>query len=278
MRTNIGFAGIDKPLHSLLVTSAMPGDGKSTVAANLAIFMARAGKTTLLIDADLRRPALHKLFGLSSDKMGLSNAVLAFSKPKMPENPPSEVTMLETLNTPSVEFSNPKTAAGYQSHPASLQSMPALTAPDLSLEPFIHSVGIPYLRLMPSGPMPPNPPELLDSKAMQRLLTAIAHCGVEIVIFDTAPLLGLSDANILVSKVDAALVVVDITRANKKNLKHMKGLLQLAGARALGCVVNKQRSNRKDTPYYSYYSKADEQHSKGSNSGENGRKLNYDNN
>src|SRR5207245_2310825 len=117
-----------------------------------------------------------------------------------------------------------KTAASYRPHPASLQSTAALTAPDLSLEPFIHSVGIPNLWLMPSGPMPPNPPELLDSKAMQRLLTVIANYGVEVVIFDTAPLLGLSDASILVSKVDGTLVVVDITRANKKNLKQMKGL------------------------------------------------------
>src|SRR5947207_6774875 len=83
LRTNIGFSGIDKPLHSLMVTSAVPRDGKSTVAANLAIYMAKAGKTTLLIDADLRRPTQHHLFNLSGDKMGLSNAVLAFNMPRV---------------------------------------------------------------------------------------------------------------------------------------------------------------------------------------------------
>src|SRR5207237_9151702 len=84
LRTNIGFSGIDKPLHSLVVTSAFPNDGKSTIAANLAIFMAKAGKNTILVDADLRRPTLQEKFGLPADKMGLSNAVLAFSPQDRP--------------------------------------------------------------------------------------------------------------------------------------------------------------------------------------------------
>ena len=86
LRTNIGFSSLDKPLHSLVVTSAQPRDGKSAIAANVAIFMARAGKTTLLIDADLRRPTQHVLFHLSPDKLGLSNAVLAFNMSGMPRN------------------------------------------------------------------------------------------------------------------------------------------------------------------------------------------------
>jgi Mrp family chromosome partitioning ATPase len=240
LRTNIGFSGIDKPLHSLMITSAMPRDGKSIIAANLAIFMARAGKTTLLIDANLHRPALQDLFDLSSDKMGLSNAVLAFSMPKIP-------------GTPSVEFSNPNTDASPQLHLTTLQLADAATATNLSLVPFVHSVGIPNLWVMPSGPLPPNPPELLDSKAMQCLLTAIANYGVEVVIFDTPPILGLSDVSILASKMDGTLVVVDITRANKKYLKQMGALLTQAGAHVLGYVVNKQRHSRHDTTNSYYY-------------------------
>ena len=79
MRTNIGFSVVDKPLRSLLVTSAVPRDGKSVTAANLAIFMAKAGKNTLLIDADLRRPTQHEKFNLPGDKIGLSNAILAIA-------------------------------------------------------------------------------------------------------------------------------------------------------------------------------------------------------
>src|SRR5205823_5010053 len=74
LRTNIGYSAIDKPLQSLVVTSALPRDGKSVVAANLAIFMAMAGKQTLLIDADLRRPTQHTLFNLPAESMGMSNA------------------------------------------------------------------------------------------------------------------------------------------------------------------------------------------------------------
>jgi len=237
LRTNIAFSGIDKPLHSLMITSAVPHDGKSIIAANLAIFMARTGKTTLLVDADLRSPAVHELFGLSADKMGLSNAVLAFSMPKIPETPPLAFSMSASPGTPSAEFDKPK----------------------LSLEPFFHSVSIPNLWVMPSGPLPPNPPELLDSKAMQRLLTVFGNYGVEIVIFDTPPVLGLSDVGILASKMDGTLVVVDITRANKKNLKQMKAVLIQTGARILGCVVNKQRHSRHDTAYSYYYYQSDAQ-------------------
>jgi non-specific protein-tyrosine kinase len=252
LRTNIGFSAIDKPLHSLVVTSALPRDGKSVIAVNLAIFMAKAGKNTLLIDADLRRPALHDQFSLSADKLGLSNAILALSMPT-------------TANALSHYQFPPATSSTVQ------LSTPTTT--EVSLEPFVHSVGIPNLWVMPSGPLPPNPPELLDSKAMQRLLMAIKSCGVEMVIFDTPPLLGLSDASILVSKVDGTLVVVDSTRANKGSLKQMQTVLAKAGANVLGCVINKQRRSRHDTTYsyyYYYYYHADEQNSEEGQSTKNG--------
>jgi len=127
-------------------------------------------------------------------------------------------------------------------------------------------VGIPNLRVIPSGPLPPNPPEFLASKAVERLFRAIADCGAEVIIFDTPPLLGLSDTSILAPKVDGILIVVDITHANNKNLKQMKSVLIQAGSHVLGCVVNKQRSSRKDTAYTYYYLNeeqgAEEQHAR----------------
>jgi Mrp family chromosome partitioning ATPase len=252
LRTNIGFSGIDKPLHSLMITSAMPRDGKSIIAANLAILMAKADKTTLLIDADLRGPGVHDLFGLPADRMGLSNAVLACSMPKVPETPPLALGMTDMSGIPG-KPNVPNTDAGHGLHPATLQLADASAATSLSLEPFVHSVGIPNLWVMPSGPLPPNPPELLDSKAMQRLLAVISNYGVEVVIFDTPPVLGLSDVSILASKMDGTLVVVDITRAKKKNLKQMKAVLMQTGAHILGCVVNKQRRSRHDMTYSYYY-------------------------
>jgi len=208
LRTHIGFATIDKPVHTLVVTSATLRDGKSVVAANLAIFMARAGKKTLLIDADLRHPVQGDLFSIPVDSTGLSNAIGACSIPATARR---------------------------------------------SLDPFIHAVHISNLCVMPSGPLPLNPSELLDSKAMQYLIQALSNCGAEIVIFDTPPIPGLSDASIMASKVDGTLVVVDITRARKESLKQVKALLAQAGTRVLGCVINKQRRSRKNTIYsYSY--------------------------
>ncbi len=254
LRTNIGFSGIDKPLHSLVVTSAFPNDGKSTIAANLAIFMAKAGKNTILVDADLRRPTLQEKFGLPADKMGLSNAVLAFSVQDRPTTPSNHLMRA-----------------------TSLQPMDALSTTNLSLQPFLHPVEMPNLWVMPAGPLPPNPSELLDSKAMDRLLLALTNCGAEIVIFDTSPLLGLSDASILVSKTDATLVVTDIARAKKGNLKQIKAVLAQAGANVLGSVVNKQPHKRTDSAYsYYYYYRTEEvqhkeeNHKEGNHSAKNG--------
>lgn len=234
LRTNLGFSAIDKPLRSLMVISALPEEGKSLIAANLAIFMARAGKRTLLIDADLRRPVQHLQFDLPPDKMGLSNAVLAVNKLDMGDSPDT-APLLPALSP----------VAG---RPSSY-ILPA----EFSLDLFYHTVGMPKLRVMPSGPLPPNPPELLDSKAMQNLFTFITDSDFDTIILDSPPLLGLSDVSILASKVDGALVIIDVTRAHKGRLLHMKSLLTQANIRVVGCVVNKQRRKRSDASYSSYY-------------------------
>ncbi|GER86356.1 hypothetical protein KDW_05180 [Dictyobacter vulcani] len=133
----------------------------------------------------------------------------------------------------------------------------------MSLSTYIHAVGIPNLHVMPAGALPPNPSELLDSKATNTLLAAIMDSKIEMVIFDTAPLLGLADASILASKVDGTVIVADSTRAKRKHLQQTKVLLTQSGARILGCVVNKQNFNRRYMPYY-YYSSEDEEQEKAS--------------
>src|SRR2546429_1057240 len=141
LRTNIGFTAIDRPLQTLMVTSATPSEGKSVVAANLAIFMAKAGKNTLLIDANLRHPTQHEQFAVPAHAMGFSNAVLASSMPK--------TTNAFFTPTPYIE-----------------PSSTSIVSSEVPLNPFVRAVDIPNLYIMPSGPLPPNPPELLDSKAM----------------------------------------------------------------------------------------------------------------
>jgi non-specific protein-tyrosine kinase len=219
LRTNIGFAAVDRPVHTILVTSALPGEGKSTIAANLAIVMAKAGKKVLLIDADLRRPSLHLKLRLPTNRPGLSEAM---------------VEMQQVVNH------NALVSGITDQHSAILSRC-------------IYTGSIPNLRVMPSGILPPNTPELLESRAMDNLLHVLEKCDIDVVIFDTPPLLGLSDVSILMRKADAVLFVVDISRTRRKSVQQAKTLLSQAGSRVLGCVINKQRREHGDSSYYNYY-------------------------
>jgi Mrp family chromosome partitioning ATPase/capsular polysaccharide biosynthesis protein len=232
LRANLSFSSIDRSLRTLVVTSAAPGDGKSVVAANLAISMARVGKNTLLIDADLRRPVLHELFSIDADKMGLSDAIL----------------------TANVSEANSRRLRAQFLTPLSQGNTLGLPrAPRFSIDSFVHDAGIPNLRIMPAGTLPPNPAELLDSRAMQRLFIALEQSDADVIIFDTPPLQHLSDASILASRVDGTLVVVDASRARKGQLKQLKFALTQSGAHVLGCVMNKLRPGRYEASYsYSY--------------------------
>lgn len=239
LRTNIGFSAIDRPLQTLVVTSASPGDGKSTVAANLAIFMARAGKKTVLIDANLRRPTLHEIFHLPDNTVGLSNAILTFSTSTMSGSRGSRSAVIPDTPAPS--------SIAYQGI-------------QVSLEPFFQTVDVPNLYIMPSGSLPPNPTELLDSKAMKSLFAALSCCGAQIVIFDTPPLLSVSDASVVAARADGTVVVVDIAHTKSVYLKQVQTLLEHANAHVLGCIVNKQHRSR-NHKLYSSYSSTDSQDS-----------------
>ena len=214
--TRIAFLSIKDPLRFILVTSPIAGDGKSAVAANLAITMAKAGKKTWLIDANLRDPILHEGFNLPVEKAGFTNALLAFTQ--------NTVSSSSSKQQPD---SNPPTDTC------------------ISLDPYLHSIAIPHLRLMPSGPLPPNPVELLSSKAMDLLYEALVKSEAEVIIFDAHALLGLSDTYTLLPRVDGTLLVIDITRATRRNLAEAKTLLTQLDTRILGCVVNRLKSRNK---------------------------------
>ncbi|BCL79504.1 polysaccharide biosynthesis tyrosine autokinase [Ktedonobacteria bacterium brp13] len=244
LRSSLGFVEVDKPLRYLMVTSTQTGDGKSTVAAHLACYMAKAGKRTLLIDANLRQPSLHQFFDLPTIKRGLSNAILACGSPQLAAMTSSR-PVLSSLTAPFV-------SAGHTG-PTGLTG---LTGPTISLQDYIHSVGIANLGIMPSGPLPPNPSELLDSRAMQRFFRSLECCSVDIVIFDAPPILDLSDACILAPNVDGLLLVVDVQRTHRPALDRAHTLLQQTGARVIGCVLNQQPSGDDSIPYISRISRS----------------------
>lgn len=200
MRTNITFSlGSEGGVKRLLVTSPGPGEGKSTTAANLALVFGLGGSRVLLIDADLRRPSLHRLFGIPNTG-GLTN-------------------LLASSATPLNE---------------AIQRTP-------------------YERvwLLPSGPIPGNPSELLGSGRMSALLDAVQE-HFDIVILDSPPALAVTDAAVLSSIVSASVVVVRQAKTRSNELKTAVQRLAVAGRPIAGVVINRI-SNAEFSYYYYYY-------------------------
>ncbi|MBS3938729.1 MAG: CpsD/CapB family tyrosine-protein kinase [Peptococcaceae bacterium] len=199
LRTNLQFSSLDKSLQTIVLTSTAPAEGKSTTGANLSIAFAQTGSKVLLIDADLRRPSLHKVFKISN-QIGLTNLLL--------------------------------------------QSVAA----DLALR----EVGVPNLRVVTSGPIPPNPSEVLGSRRMHELLATLAK-SFDYIILDTPPVLAVADSTILASMVDGVLLVVSVAEVSTDKAKKAKAQLEGVKANLLGVVLNGVEHAAEDDYYYYYY-------------------------
>jgi capsular exopolysaccharide synthesis family protein len=184
LRTNLQFVSLDKPLHSLLVTSSGPEEGKSTMLANLAITIAQGERKVILVDCDLRRPNLHQLFGLAH-KRGLTTMMVEE----------------EAMNDPPLQ-----------------------------------ETGVPGLQLLASGALPPSPSDLLGSQRMDHVL-AILKERVDMVLLDSPPVMAVSDAAILATKVDGVLLVVSANQTKRESVQMAKAKLQKVNANVLGAVL-----------------------------------------
>jgi capsular exopolysaccharide synthesis family protein len=200
LRTNVQFSTIDSPGQALLVTSANPGEGKSTTAANLALVMAQAGKKVILVDSDLRRPSLHRIFGLSNGQ-GLTNLLITAH---MGTNGYAQQTRFDNL------------------------------------------------AVITSGPLPPNPSELLSSRRLDSLLDSL-RMQADVVIFDSPPTLLVTDACILAAKVDGTLLVVDSGKTRSQSLRRAKESLTMSKTHLLGAVLNKLKHRGGVHYYHQYY-------------------------
>lgn len=203
LRTNLQFVNVDRPMKSLVVTSALPGEGKSSTACNLGIAFAESGKRVILVDADLRRPKLAEYLGLEG-AVGLTN-VLA-----------GQVAIGDALQ--------PWGGSG--------------------------------LWVLPSGYVPPNPSELLSSRNMSDLLTALGR-GFDVIIIDTPPLLPVTDAAVMSTVADGCLMVTRHGKTTTAQVTAAAGALTAVGARLHGCVLN--RAPRQTGGTYAYYSYASEE-------------------
>ncbi len=197
LRTNLDFAGLDRKLQTLVITSAGVGEGKSTTLANLAVVTAQAGQKVILVDADLRRPSLHGIFGLANDS-GLTTMM-----------------MDET----------------------------ALASPPLQ------DTGIEGLSLLASGPLPPNPAELMGSRRMEEVIAALSQRASH-VFFDTPPVVAVTDAAVLSTKVDGVLLVISAGKTRREYARSAVQRLQQINARLVGTVLTNVSTGVGFTGYY----------------------------
>jgi capsular exopolysaccharide synthesis family protein len=188
LRVNVEFSSLDAPVQTLLVTSATPGEGKSVTASNLAVVFAQAGRSVLLVDADLRSPSVQKYFDLPN------------------------VHGLTTL------------LRGEVSHPGEVAQATEQQ----------------NLRVITTGPLPPNPAEQLGSHRMQTVVGTLRE-SADIVIFDSPPLLAVADAAVLSAFADGTLLVIDAARSRRRQVRIASGMLTRAGAKILGAVLNRVR-------------------------------------
>jgi len=208
LRTNIRFSFVDRPMRTLLVASPGPSEGKSLTLANLAVAMAQSGLRVIIVDTDLRRPVLHKIFNVSNTE-GLSSILLA------PEPDP---------------------------------------------ESYLQDTGVENLQLLPCGPLPPNPAEILGSERMGALID-ILRAKADLVVFDSAPILVVTDAVVLAARLKegGVLLVTDIGRTRRGFAKRAVDELQRAHVNVLGVVVNRITMHGGSEYYYQYYQDYTEQ-------------------
>ena len=200
LRTSILLSQADHPPQVILVTSALPREGKTTTAANLAVTLAQLGDSTVIVDADLRKPGIGRLLNMDNGKYAGLSSYLA------------GVSSLDLVSVP---------------HPA-----------------------IPNLVAIPTGPLPPNPADLLSS---HRLVEAIAELRTKykFIIIDSPPILAATDAVILSVQTDGVLLVVRSGATPKEAFTRTRDLLSSVKCRLLGVVLNAVDSSAPDY-YYSY--------------------------
>lgn len=198
LRTNVEFSAIDSKSKTLLITSSSPKEGKTTTAVNLAVSIAQVGKKTLLLDCDLRKPKIHKIFKISNEMGGLSNILID----------------------------------------------------EIEAEQGIKETEVPYLYVLPSGKMPPNPSELLSSQKMQQFMEYLKQ-RFDYIVIDSPPLIVVTDAQIISKYSDACILIVAAGESDRNAVIKAKELLCNVNANLIGIVLNKIDISKGN--YYKYY-------------------------
>ena len=195
LRTNLSFSSLDEPIRTLVVTSPAPDEGKSTTVANLAVTMAQGGRSTILVDCDLRRPALHTLFDIQSEP-GLTNLLL-----------------------------------------------------EEDGQPALQQTEVEGLQILTSGPLPPNPADLLGSQKIDKVIASLVE-QADVVLFDAPPVMAVTDAAVLGAKVDGVLLVISAGKTRRDHAERAKEMLERANVRIVGAALT---NAPKDSSIGGYY-------------------------
>jgi protein-tyrosine kinase len=199
LRTNLKFYGSsDNPIQSILMSSSVPGEGKSIILSNLALTIAQNGEKVIICDCDLRRPVINKIFK-ENNHQGLTNVLVG-------DKQISEVIKGNNLH--------------------------------------------PNLSFISSGPIPPNPYELLGSPRMSEVIKELKD-NADIVLFDSPPIVGFADGLLLANQVDGVLLIIEVKKVHREAVKQAKSQLEKSKAKILGVVLNKIDLKR-DSYYYNY--------------------------
>ncbi len=202
VRTSILVSSPGGPPRNILITSSQPREGKTATAINLAITLSQLSRKVLLVDADLRRPRLHK-----------------------------------ALNVPN--------RAGLSNHLSGGEDFSGLIVP---------VAGAAGLHLLPSGPPPPNPAELLDSREFASLVERLAtEVSFDHVIFDSPPVLSVADAAIMAGRMDGVILVIQASSTPRDNVARASEKLKRVNARILGALLNKVDGTGRGRYYGGYY-------------------------
>ena len=223
LRTSLSFLCSENNLKTILFTSSSPGEGKTSVVVNLAITMAQIGQKVLLIDGDLRRPVVSRLFGIDQIP-GLTDVVLG----------------------------------NYEWHKV-VRSVADFITGKMSVEDIMKTPGMDNLNIITSGTYSPNPVEILNSKAIGEFMNQIRK-EYDIILIDAPPVLAATDAVLWSSRVDGSVLVYQVGKIARGALKRSKISLENLKANVLGVVLNGLRAEispdfGQDYYYYYYHNK-----------------------
>lgn len=217
LRTSLNFVCTENNLKTILFTSSSPGEGKTSIVVNIAITMAQIGQKVLLIDGDLRRPVVSKLFGIEQIP-GLTDVILG----------------------------------NYEWHSV-VRSITDLMMGKMSIEDIMKTPGMDNLNIITSGTYSPNPAEIINSRAIGEFLTSVRE-EFDIVLIDAPPVLAATDAALWSSRVDGTTIVYQVGKIARGALKRSKVSLENLKANVIGVVLNGLKAEiSPDFGYQDYY-------------------------